>query len=311
MLKKILVLSLSFGCLISGAHAAIMDQEASVMSLGDNKKTDLSVTFFSIASMANMKPGKSGPSNVSDRMLDSYDYLSLNYRINADEKASIRVPVLFSTAGVNEYGDQKPSKASLSDIHFVYSNYDLGYIGDVDFSGNAKLYLPTSPYSQAAKTIAKIRFEGFFSLKIGRFSDIEYVVKPDIYLQSQTAFFNADDIPQFDDGTFMRDPRSTTKQFGLEHYLQLNLDINKYLSFLLKSGFNEDWYHSSAAEQLDGGHVTKARAGLGFEVRPMRGLNFTLGMQNDTILSSYRGNDIAFFQPENTQYTLMTNAFLF
>ncbi|HWU43333.1 MAG TPA: hypothetical protein VN132_07845 [Bdellovibrio sp.] len=309
MFKKALLVLLSCSCLVIQAEAAVLDQEAQVMSLGDAKSNNFSVTFFSIASVANMRPGQSEPK--SNRMVDSYDYFSLNYRIDADSKASLRIPVLFNSEGVNQYGDDKPSTVSLNDIHFVYSNYDLGYIGDVDFSGNAKWYLPTSPYSQAAKTIAKFRFEGYFTWQFARYSSIEYVVKPDIYWQSQTAFFNPDGIPQYDDGTYMRDPRSSTKQFALEHYVQANLDIDKYFTFLMKAGFNEDWYHASAAEDLEGDHVTKFRAGIGVEIRPMRGLNFTVQMQNDTTLNSYRGKDIAFFQPENTEYSLMTNAFVF
>lgn len=216
-----------------------------------------------------------------------------------------------STEGINEYGDAKPAKISLSDIHFVYSNYDLGYIGDMDLSGNVKLFLPTSAYSQAAKTIVKLRFEGFITWKYARYSSLQYVCKPDIYFQSQTAYFNAEDIPQFEDGTFMRDPRSTNKQFSLEHFIELNFDLNKYFTVLTKMGFNEDWYYASQAEQLEGGHVTKYRAGLGLFINAFKKANFTLGVQNDTVLGSNHGNDIAFFQPENTQYSLMSNVFIF
>ncbi len=310
MFKKALAISLSVLCIATQAKAA-MDQEASVMSAADAKRNDWSVTLFSIASVQNMTYGKTAPSKVSDRMVDSYDYLSLNYRINPDSKASLRIPFLFNSEGVNQYGDQKPSEFSLSDIHFSYSNYDLGYIGDIDVSGVAKLYLPTSKYMQTAKTIAKIRFEGYFEWQFGRFSSIEWVVKPDIYLQSQTAFYNPDGIPEYDDGTFMRDPRSTTKQFGLKHYLQLNMDINRYLGWQVSAGFDESWYHSSAAEDLEGTHTTAATAGVGLEVRPMRGLNFLLLVSNDTRLNSNRGKDIQWMQPENTQYAVMTNAFLF
>ncbi|MDG0816186.1 hypothetical protein [Bdellovibrio svalbardensis] len=310
MLKKAIAISLSVLCLATQSYAA-NDGEALVMSAADLKKNDWSVTFFSIASVANMKPGKTAPDNVSDRMVNSYDYFSLNYRIDTKSKASMRIPFLFNTAGVNEYGDQKTSDFALSDIHFSYSNYDLGYIGDVDVSGVAKLYLPTSKYMQAAKTIAKIRFEGYFDWQFARFSSLEYVVKPDIYLQTQTAFFNPDGIPQYDDGSFMRDPRAATKQFGLQHYLQLNLDINKYVGFQTKTGFDESWYHASAAEEIDASHVTSAVVGVGLEIRPMRGLNFLLLATNETKLNSYRGNDIQWMQPENTEYAIMTNAFLF
>lgn len=311
MIKKALLVGIITYFAAGTSLAGFMDQEANVISISEIKKSNFSTSFFSIISINNMKPGKDQPQHLSERLFDSYEYLSVNYKLNTDSKASLRLPFLMSTAGMNEYGDQKPGKIALSDIHFAYSNYDLGYIGDIDLAGNIKLFLPTSAYSQAAKTIAKLRFEGFFEWKLGRYSSLEYAVKPDIFFQSQTAFFNAEDIPQYEDGTFMRDPRSTNKQFSLEHYLQLNMSLNKYLTLTPKIGFDEDWYYASAAEQLEGGHVTKCRVGLGLLIRPLRRVNFTLGVQNDTPLGSNRGNDIAFFQPENTQYSLMTNAFVF
>lgn len=311
MFKKAVLLALYLLFIINQAQAEVLDEEAMVMSVGDAKNHSFSLTFFSMASVVNMKPGKQSPS-LTERMIDTYDYLSLNYRLTNISKISMQLPVVLTSNGINEYGDQKSSRLAMGDIHFVYSNYDLGYIGDFDFSGNAKLFLPTSPYSQAARTIAKIRLEGFFLWQFAQYSSLQYVVKPDIFLQSQTAFFNPDDIPQYDDGTYMRDPRGTTKQYSLEHFLQVNFDLNKKYSVVPKVGFAEDWYYSSAAEQLEGGHVTKMRAGLSFELRPFTGLSFTFGVQNDTFISS-ASNDgtIAFFQPENSSYSLMTNVFLF
>lgn len=308
---KMKVLSFLVLAIISlSASARVLDQEASVLSVGDSKSSKFSVSFFSIVSMANMKPGKS-VSSLSQRLLDTYEYFSLNYKIDQDSKAGIHVPLIMGTEGINEYGDKKSARIALSDIHFVYSNYDLGYIGDFDLSGSTKIYLPSSPYSQASKTIAKVRFEIYLNWQFARSMSLEYVAKPDIYLQSQTAYFNPEDIPQYEDGTFMRDPRSTNKQFSLEHYAQLNFEMNRYFVFTAKTGFAEDWYYSSAAEQLEGFHNTKWRNGLSVVISPLKRVNFTLTIQNDSILSANRTGDVVFFQPENTSYSVMTNAFVF
>lgn len=306
MLKKALALTLAFSCLASVSHAQERE-ESSVMSAGDSYKKNWTATLFSIASVSNMSYGKE---QTDTRSLDSYNYIGLNYKIDADTKASVRIPFTYSTAGQNKYGDEVASVMDLQDVHFAYSKYDLGYIGNIDISGNVKIYMPTSPYSQASKMVTKLRFEAYFEYSIGRFSSITYGVKPDIYWQRQTAYFDPE-TPQYNDGNFKKDPRTTTKQYALEHYVEAVIDLNRMFSLKPKVGFDEDWAYSSSVEELEGSHRTKLRAGVGLEIRAMKGLTFTAGVQNDTTLGSFKGKDVSYMQPENTQYSVMTNAFLF
>lgn len=308
MLLKSLALIATSLFIAAPSFAVVLDGDDVVMNTSSaGRFNDWSVTFFSIASASNMKPGKEA---TDTRSVDSYNYLSLNYKVDSTSKASLRIPFNFNTAGQNEYGDKVTSDFALSDIHFVYSNYDLGYIGDIDLSGKVKLYLPTSRVSQNQKLITKIRFEGYADLALSRSWSVAYIAKPDIYWQSQTASIN-DSIPVTEDGFYVTDPTNTNKQFGLEHYLQFQWDLNSMFSFTTKTGFNESWYHGSAVEGIDASHTTALRLGLSFWIRPVRGISFTLGVSNDTYLNSYRGKDIAFVEPQNTQYSLMTNAYVF
>lgn len=307
MFKKALALTLLLSCFGPFVHAQERE-ESLVMSAGDSFRRKWNATLFSIASVSNMTFGKKVTSEA--RAVDSYNYIGFNNKIDADTKFSVRIPFVYNTEGQNQYGDQLSSVLDLQDIHFAYSKYDLGYIGDVDVSGNVKVYLPTSVYSQNSKMVARLRMEAYFEYAIGRFSSITYAVKPDFFWQRQTAYFNPD-TPQYNDGNFKKDPRTTTKQYSFEHYIEAVLDINKYFSLKPKAGFDEDWFYSSDVEELEGNHLTKVKAGLGLEMRAMRGLTFTLGVQNQTTLGSYKGKDVVFGQPENTQYSLMTNAFLF
>lgn len=307
MLKKALALVLAVSCLSPFAHSQERE-ESLVMSAGDSFRRKWNATLFSIASVSNMSFGKKETTDT--RAVDSYNYIGFNHKIDADTKISVRIPFVYNTEGMNSYGDKVASVMDLQDVHFAYAKYDLGYIGDVDISGNMKVYLPTSEFAQNSKMVARLRMEAYFEYSIGRFSSITYAVKPDFFWQRQTAYFNPD-TPQLDNGGYRKDPRSTTKQYSFEHYLEAVIDLNRYFSVKPKAGFDEDWYYSSDVEQLEGSHVTKVKAGLGLEVRPKRGLTFTLGVQNQTTLGSYRGKDVTWGQPENTQYSLMTNAFLF
>ncbi|UYL07690.1 hypothetical protein B9G69_011595 [Bdellovibrio sp. SKB1291214] len=292
---------------VSSAFAAVLDGDdfVSATSVG-GRANDWSLTFFSIASQANMKPGKT---ETSTRSLDTYDYFSLNYKVSGEERASLRLPFLYNTAGQDEYGEQQTSNFAMQDIHFVYQNYDLGYFGDIDLSGKVKVYLPSSKVSQEQGLITKIRLEGYADYRLSRRWSLAYVAKPDIYWQSQTASLNSS-IPTFDDGMYVTDPRQTNKQFGLEHYLQVQWEINQMFAFSTKTGFVENWYHSSATEGLEGDHTTALRLGLNMWIKPVRGLSFSLGIGNDSMLGSYKGEDTKIWQPFNTQYSLMTNIYV-
>lgn len=262
-------------------------------------------SFFSFASATTQQISK-GSASVS-----SYNYLSLNRRLSEDTKFSLRVPFYYNTAGFNKYGDFDKQDVSLSDVHLVYSMYDLGYIGAIDISGNLKLYLPTSDYSQTQRTIAKIRPEMFFEWAFGRFSSLTYVVKPDYYIQSQTAYFDKTTRTR-DDGSYVTDPRHTTKIASVEHYLELDADMGRYWSVKPSIGFTEDWYNKSAAENLPGAHLTYARTDLGFEIRPARWINFTVGIENKAPLNRNKyGDKVALFRPKDNTVFLMTNAYLY
>lgn len=317
MFKKTLAVVLASFLVTSISSAAVLDEDnvtvLSTSTAASGKLKDWSLTFFSIASVDNMKPNKTAKTG---RSVESYDYLSINYKADFDSRYSLRLPFRNNTAGSNAYGDEVSSEVVLQDIHFVYSNYDLGYIGDVDLSGKVKVYLPTSSASQDQKMITKIRFEGYADYQIARKFSVAYVVKPDIYWQTQTVSVNSS-VAMDEDGYYERDPISANKQFALEHYAQFQYDINSMFSLATKTGFKEDWDHGSAAnrntygDSIEPDHSTALRLGLDFWIRPVRGLSFTLGISNQTYLNSNRGEDVAIGRPENTKYSLMTNATLF
>jgi hypothetical protein len=261
-------------------------------------------SFFSIASTT---------SNQIDRgatSVGSYNYVSVNRRLTPDAKFSIRIPFVYNTSGFNKYGDYESQNTSFQDLHFVYSHYDIGTIGDVEVAGNMKLYLPTSDSSQRQKMITRLHPEAYFFLPIGRFSGLSYVVKSDYFVQSQTAYYD-NTTPTRADGSFVTDPRHTTKMASLENYFELDLDITKLFGFQVHAGFDEDWYYTSNVEGLTGGHITYGVLQAGFEFRPMRGLSFLLFVENKPMLATYRNENVAFFRPQDNSLVLMTNAYLF
>lgn len=257
-------------------------------------------SFFSIGSLTQQQLETGGSS------FSAYNYVGLNYKFSSSQRFAIRPVFYYNTAGLDKGGRYVESDSSLGDLHLVYSNYEIASLGDAGVAMSFKVYLPTSEFSQSSKMIAKVRPETIVSWDIGRFSSLSYVAKPDFFIQSNTTFVDAF-APKNTDGSYKKDPRRSTQFAALEHYLELDANVSKYLSIKPAVGFIEDWYNSGGAENLDSNHNTSAKLALGFDIRPMRRLSFTLGAENKVRLNNRRDN-VVFLRPEDSGLFLMTNA---
>jgi hypothetical protein len=297
MLKKTLAVALASLLVTSISSAAVLDGDDAVVSASSGKFKDWGLSFFSLASRKNMQPGiDDQKEKEKDRSIFAYNYFSVNYKVDATQRYSLRLPFGYTSAGYDERGENKTEEFQMQDIHFVYSNYDLGYVGDVDLSGKVKFYLPTSKSTLDKKSIGYIRLEGYADYVISRNWSIAYIVKPDIYLQTQTSYYNSN-----------TDRFSRTKQYELEHYAQLQWDATSYLTFQASAGFAETWEHESAAQNLKANHFTAFKYGGSAWYTVQRGLMFTLSVENETEIGSIRGDGARYSAPENTNYVLLTN----
>ncbi len=300
-----LVLGLSFGLGLStqawGQSSDYDNSEGGGPLLGDWR-----VSFFSISSLGNMRPGMTAD---GERSLDSYVYFSFNKSIASDQRFSVRIPFANNTAGFDAYGEEVPWMTNLQNVHFVWTDYDWGYLGDVDFQGKVKIYLPTSEYSQASKMVAQLRVEFIADYTVAPKWQFHYEFVPDIYWQTQTASLN-EDVPLRYDGSYAWDPRQTTQQYGLNQKFRLSYDVTP--RFGVDGGFeiDEGWYYSSTAENLNGRHSTTCTPNMGIKLSLDRYF-FRFGVGNTTRLEGYRGKDVQFFLPENTEYSLMFTGSLF
>lgn len=257
------------------------------------------VSFFSIGSLSQRQVETGGSSYGFN------GYLGLNYKISKTQRFSIRPVFNVNSAGLDKKGNKIEQGSSLGDAHLVYSDYEIASMGPVGVSTSFKLYLPTSEFSQSIHMIAKFRPETFISYNFGKFSSITWVIKPDFFIQSQTTFEDQK-APLRKDGTY---PRKTTQFAALEHYLEFNAEVNKYFAVKPSAGFKEDWYNAGGASFLESSHNTSAKLALGFDIRPTRGLSFTLIAENLVKLND-RKDEVTYFRPEDNSLVLLTNASL-
>ena len=237
--------------------------------------------------------------------LFTYNYIGVNYRISKDTKLSLRIAFLHTFAGNDDRGQEVKQDTALSDAHIAYSDYDLFTLGPIDVGASFKFYFPTSETSQATHMFGKFRPEMYWEWAYGGYSSLTYVIKPDYYFQRQTAYV-ATTAKYNNDGSFVFDPRRTNKIATIEQFIQWEINMNKFYSFMPKVGFADEWYYGSEAEGLPGGHDTKVLSAIGVKVRPMRGLNFELSLQNNA--SATGQNKTRFWHPDDNQLLLITNA---
>lgn len=245
----------------------------------------------------------------SNGNIDSVNYVSLNYKLNRYERVSIRPTFSASSSGVSYRGERTEkttSKTNLSDLQLVYSNRELGTIGDIDTSLSLKLYLPTSEFSQKTELIAKIRPETYFDYTINPSMSLSYLLKPDFYIQAHNYYID-ETTSKNKDGSYKYDPRKVTRKFALEHGLGLYNNINRKFGYSPYFAFIEEW--SNSQEDLGERHSTDFKSGVSMDWRVMRQLSFTLGLENRIKIAD-RKDPVMFFHPNENSVYLITNASL-
>jgi hypothetical protein len=259
-----------------------------------------SVTFFTLGGVEDSQFRNT--TRPSYMIYDSY--FSFNYRFNQNFRLSARPAFSYTTAGVNDSGDEVTDKVANRDFSFVASQYNL-FEDELPLSmemrHSARLYLPTSDVSKAEGMIARLRYELEGKYFTEKYRNIRVWFKPSYYFQRTTAFIN-----NFGD---VRQTRNADSLHGAEY----DHNLNKMFSIKPGFEFEEKWSFSSETNQCgstkrpaecDVRRATTVAARLGFEVRPMRKFNFTLGIGEERDLINTQKERVV-------SYTLLTNLVLY
>ena len=262
-------------------------------------RTNWGVSYFSIGGLSQEQIEKGNGS------FSAYNYIALNYKFSKARRISLRPVFYFNTTGINKYNEQVGSSSSLGDLHLVYSDYEIASFADVEVSTSFKLYLPTSQFTAMTGNIAKFRPETYITKKVGSFSSVSYVLKPDYFIQSHNTYLD-ENAPLRKDGQY---PKKNTQMAALEHYVEFNASMSQKFSIKPSVGFEDEWFNASPSENMTGFHNTKAKLALAFDYRVARKVTFTLGFENKPKIINRR-DELAFFRPEDNGAFLMTNASL-
>lgn len=219
----------------------------------------------------------------------SYSYLSLNYKLNSEERVSLRTPFLYMSVG---YGENKYVPL---DMFISYSRSSVGELGDAKISTGARLYLPTSQQAFDSKMLMGFRAEVAAKLKTENWK-WGYYFKPDFYLYEQNEFLDS-----------ARGNRlSSSKMLKLEHYIEGERAFNRVFALRPYLGFEDNWYNT-ADKKTKSNLKTDLIARLGLDINLSRKLGFSLGVENKTSVT-FRDKDWVPFSPEDNSLFLVTYA---
>lgn len=289
-LKGVLLVAMMF---VAGFANAQSDEAAgsSTASVGENKleKSKFGISWYFIGGQT---------LNQETEQLSSFDifdsYLSFNYKVSNDFRISARPAFGYALQGTTNSGRETNDRARVRDFSFVaaFSNVFESYLpASVDYRFAPRLYLPTSDGSKEEGMIARLRLEQSLRWNFARYSSLNFYAKPSYYFQRSTTYVNS------------AGKIRTTKAADSEHGVELSYSLSKMFSVKPALNFIESWSNASAANNQSTYRSSVVDYRLGLEVRAMKELSFTIGVQQE--------QDLLAKQDDEFSYSLLTAGTLF
>lgn len=260
-------------------------------SIGDDKpaKGNFGVTWYFI--------GGQTLSNKSEQLssFDIFDsYLSFNYKISDDFRIAARPAFGYALQGTTNAGRETNDRARVRDFSFAatFSNlFQENLPASMSYRFAPRLYLPTSDGSKEEGMIARLRLEQSLRWNIARYDEISLYAKPSYYFQRSTTYLTSAGKVR------------TSKAADSEHGIEYSHSLSKMFSIKPALNFIESWSNASAANNQPTFRSSVLDYRLGLEVRAVKNLSFTIGIQREQDLLAKKDDEMS--------YSLLTGGTLF
>lgn len=236
--------------------------------------------------------------NNDTQELSSFDifdsYISFNYKISNDFRIAARPAFGYALQGTTNSGRETNDRARIRDFSFVaaFSNlFQESLPAAMSYRMAPRLYLPTSDGSKEEGMIARLRLEQSLRWNLDRYTEISIYAKPSYYFQRSTTFLTSAGRPR------------TSRMADSEHGVELSYDLSKMFSIKPGLNFIESWSNASAANNQATYRSSVVDYRLGLEVRAMKALSFSIGIQHE--------QDLLAKQDDEISYSLLTGGTLF
>lgn len=293
---------LVFCFLVSGiadaAQEIIAPTAPEVVSLQDapsknrtyEKRSKWSYSFFSFLSAPYELPVKDRTS-----LINSYNYVSFNYKIDYTRRITIRPTFNMNTAGYDVIGrEDKAAKIELGDLYLQYADYNFALLpGNIGVLAQFRIFLPTSESSKLQKTLAKLGGWFIFSHPFGDSWELNFHTKGYYYWQSQKSYDGGNSYP------------SHTKKYKWENYFELGKMFNETFGFSASLGLTMEEKNGSDVYGDEARHVNTLKAGISVRYNYAWYLNFIFGIDNQ-IYNVNNEQDHTLLQPDDLQFILLT-----
>lgn len=297
ILKKFILFAL-----LSSSMACAYGAVSSVYDRNDSKDSysPWRASFFNLSTMP-VKSPEQGSAQVF-----TYNYFSFDYKLDFNRKYSIRPVFFYETSGYDSFGVYKSPTATLGDAYVQYVDYGLAYLpGEVSLGGQFRVHLPTSKQSKEINQIA--RFEGVFTFEklLAKATTLSYEIRPNYYWQSQRNYLRT--------WTFIggdRDGEETgriyqTKEYKLEHNLELATKWNKTFGNAISVGMTHEGYHDSAIENVVSRHTDELNVGASLIADLNYKFNFIASISNNIPVHNAKRN-AKLLRSDEMEYVLLT-----
>lgn len=245
-------------------------------------------------------------SNYNLASWNIYQYFSINYILNKNERFTFRPSFIVQTSGVmDNFGNSRGFTSFPSDFHMTYSNYELKrWNSDLNFSGTFYLYLPTTEFSQNKKWAARTSAWLILDNQISTKWKLSYNMKPDYYWLTQKSYRN-EKVKTLANGGTSTDVYPDANMIGkLDHYAELTYSVSDNFSPGLAVGLIHEWYADSqwTTNKLNTDRF-KFSPNVFFRVHPQ--LAFITGVENKIDIRDPK-KSFSLFREEENQYYVMT-----
>lgn len=228
----------------------------------------------------------------------SYNYVSVDYRLNFDSKLSLRPTFYINGAGNDFFGNHKESEVEMGDIYLQYYRYSMALLpGEIGLSGALRAYWPLSNTSREQTLISRVESKLLFVKPISYGVQLTYTFQPKYFIYKNKSYLKVDGDYQ---GV------RTNKWGELLHYFELAERVGYNWGFAQSVGLKHQWYYSSATNNLDerSNEYTEVKLSAFIDLGDV---NFKFGLNTSKPTAELK-RKFALFKPEDTEYSLMTYA---
>lgn len=282
----------------------------SVQETISTKYSPWSVNAFSLMSSELSQADQGG-------LLNSYNYVGPNYRLNSNERIAFKMAFNANTTGHDDFNGEcvQDMDASFANPFLEYNNYGLGLLpGFADMFWSARIYFPMSKSSRRKKEIAQYKSNLILTHWVSQKFLIEFRNDMRFYHQSKTTYTgtHTEECRVVDN----RNP-SNTKKYRMDNWVSFWYRVNPIFSVGFSSKLREEGYNRTSAFDTSRqrfGRMQTFTASIGPSLRYTvnNNYNFILSLSDKIEYSGFKESrqgdlsELGKFRKENLELALLS-----